>query len=151
MDKKLIGEAIQALELIDIYLYTTSVKRFKEISSSNYPDEMAQQNKIAIGAEFLEAESERNTERLINAKVEFCARYIVEENDNEVTAYAEIEACFIAKYSQLKDISEEAISEFMKFNVVHNIWPFWREHAFRLSAQAKLPTPIISLYKPTSG
>lgn len=63
---------------------------------------------------------------------------------------AQIEACFIAKYHQSKNVSEEAVSEFVQFNVVHNVWPFWREHAFRTAVQAKLPTPIIPLFKSDS-
>lgn len=146
MDEKLISEAVKALQLIDIHLYSTSVQRFEEISSESYPENMSQQNKIAINADFFEPEGEINNNRLINAKVEFGLRFIVKDGE-KITTLAEIETCFIAKYHQEKEVSDEAINEFMKFNVVHNVWPFWREHAFRLSAESKLPTPIISLYK----
>lgn len=150
MDKELIGQAVKALELIDIHLYSTSITRFEEISSDSYPDDMAQQNKIFIKAEFLEKVDKSDDSKLIHAKVEFGLRFIEKEEEEEIKALAEIEACFIAKYHQLAEISEEAISEFMKFNVIHNVWPFWREHAFRSAAQAKLPTPMISLFKPAS-
>ena len=148
MDKKLIGKAIKSLELMDIHLYSTSVKRFQYIDSENYPDEMSQQNTISVSAEFLEPVDEKDSSKLILAKVEFALRFILENTDCEATSLAEIDACFVAKYHQANEISEDAISEFMKFNVVHNVWPFWREHAFRTAAQAKLPTPMISLYKP---
>ncbi len=150
MDKDLISQAIKSLELIDIHLYSTSITRFEEISADIYPDEMGQQNKISVKAEFLEKADDSDDTRLIHAKVEFGLRFIEENEDGEIKTLAEIEACFIAKYHQLAEVSEEAISEFMQFNVVHNVWPFWREHAFRSAAQAKLPTPMISLYKPTS-
>ncbi len=150
MDKELIGQAIKSLELIDIHLYSTSITRFEEISSDSYPDEMGQQNKISIKAELLEKADESDDSRLIHAKVEFGLRFIEEEEEGEIKNLAEIEACFIAKYHQLSEVTEEAISEFMQFNVVHNVWPFWREHAFRSAAQAKLPTPMISLFKPVS-
>lgn len=150
MDKELISQAINSLELIDIHLYSTSITRFEEISADSYPDEMAQQNKISIKAEFFEKADQSDDPKLIHAKVEFGLRFIEEEKGSEIKTLAEIEACFIAKYHQLADISEEAISEFMQFNVVHNVWPFWREHAFRSAAQAKLPTPMLSLFKPAS-
>lgn len=150
MDKELIGQAIKSLELIDIHLYSTSITRFEEISSDSYPDEMGQQNKISIKAELLEKADESDDSRLIHAKVEFGLRFIEEDEEGEIKNLAEIEACFIAKYHQLSEVTEEAISEFMQFNVVHNVWPFWREHAFRSAAQAKLPTPMISLFKPVS-
>lgn len=152
MDKILINEAIKSLELIDIHLYSSAIKRFEEISSDNYPEEMGQQNKISIKAEFLEKKDDSGDSTLIHAKVEFGLRFIdANANANaedEINTLAEIEACFIAKYHQLSDVSEDAINEFMQFNVVHNVWPFWREYAFRTAAQAKLPTPMISLFKP---
>ena len=144
MDKKLIDEAINSLNLIDIHLYSTSITRFEDISLDHYPENMAQQDKISLRADFLEKKDNPDNSRLIHAKVEFGLRFI-EENKNIL---AEIEACFIAKYSQKLDISEDALNEFMQFNVLHNVWPFWREYAFRSAAQAKLPTPIIPLYKP---
>jgi hypothetical protein len=150
MDKELIGEAIKSLELIDIHLYSTSITRFEEISSDNYPEEMGQQNKISIKAEFLEKEDDSGGFRLIHAKVEFGLRFIEENEESEIKTLAEIEACFIVKYHQQQEVAEEAIDEFMQFNVVHNAWPFWREYAFRSAAQAKLPTPMISLFKPAS-
>jgi hypothetical protein len=150
MDKELIGEAIKSLELIDIHLYSTSIARFEEISSDNYPEGMAQQNKISIKAEFLEREDDSDGSALIHAKVEFGLRFVEENEESEINTLAEIEACFIVKYQKLQEVSDEAINEFMQFNVVHNAWPFWREHAFRSAAQAKLPTPMISLFKPAS-
>lgn len=151
MDKELIGEAIKSLELIDIHLYSTSISRFEEINSDDYPEEMGQQNKISVKAEFLENDSDDSDDsRLIHAKVEFGLRFIEENEESEIKTLAEIEACFIVKYHQTQEVSEEAINEFMQFNVVHNAWPFWREHAFRSAAQAKLPTPMISLFKPAS-
>lgn len=148
MDKQLIEEAIDALELIDIHLYSASVKRFEEIDSIHYPDGMSQQNKLSVSADFLESVDENDTYRLIQAKVAFGLKFIIESTDAEITQLAEIDACFVAKYHQSKEISDEAISDFIKFNVIHNVWPFWREYAFRTAAQAKLPTPMIALYKP---
>jgi len=150
MDKELIGEAINSLELIDIHLYSASISRFEEISSDNYPEEMGQQNKISIKAEFLEKEGDSDGSALIHAKVKFGLRFIEENEESEIKMLAEIEACFIAKYQQLQKVSEEAINEFMQFNVVYNVWPFWREHAFRSAAQAKLPIPMIPLFKPAT-
>jgi len=153
MDRALITEAIKALELLDIYLYSSSVKRFESITDTDYPENMRQQAKLAVNAEFLEADSEENdNHEIINAKVNFGLRFITEDEDEKVNILSEIEACFIAKYLKTEDTSEEAISEFLKYNVIHNVWPFWREHAFRMSSEAKLPHPLISLYKeqPTS-
>lgn len=149
MDKELIEAAIDALELVDIHLYSTSVKRYESISDERYPEDMLQQNKFSVDVEFLESEEKENIgTRIINAKVSFGLRLMVEKENDEMTSLSEIESCFLAKYFQNKELSEEAVSEFMKYNVIHNVWPFWREHAFRISAEAHLPKPIISLFKP---
>ena len=145
MDKELISEAIEALELLDIYLYSSSVSRFEDITSDSFPENMSQQNKLSISAEFLESENSKDGERVIHAKVSLGYRYIVEKDEEKILA--ELEACFIAKYFQNKKICDAAIEEFMKYNVIHNVWPFWREHAFRLSTEANLPKPMISLFK----
>lgn len=149
MDKKLIAEAVESLELLDIHLFSSSLKRFEEIDMDNYPDDMSQQNKLSVKADVLEPENKDDHSRLINAKVDFGLKFIVENEESEPTNLSEIEACFVAKYHQHKQLSEEAIREFLRFNVVHNVWPFWREFAFRTAAQAKLPSPIISLFKPS--
>ena len=149
MDKRLIAEAIEFLELLDIHVYSSSLKRFEEIYLDNYPDDMAQQNKLSVKAEVLEPEDKEDDSRVINAKVNFGLKFIVGSEKSEQTNLAEIEACFIAKYHQRSQLSEEAIREFLKFNVVHNVWPFWREFAFNTAAKAKLPTPMISLFKPS--
>lgn len=153
MNKELISQAIKALELIDIYLYSASVDRFEHITDESYPEDMFQQNKLKVGADFYEPDGDAKTcKQIINAKVTLGARFAV-TNDNDTKILSEVEACFIAKYAQKYDASEEAISEFMKYNVIHNVWPFWREHAFRVSSEARLPRPMISLYKeqPTSN
>lgn len=153
MDKALIGAAIDALELVDIHLYSTSVKRYENISNEQYPDDMLQHNKVSVDVEFLESEEEENIgTRIINAKVSFGLRLAIENEDDEIKVLSEIESCFLAKYFQSKELSEEAVSEFMEYNVIHNVWPFWREHAFRTSAEAHLPKPMIPLFKqqPTS-
>ncbi|MFU1569559.1 hypothetical protein [Aeromonas veronii] len=149
MDKNLISVAMDALELMDIHLYSSSISRFTDITADSYPKDMKQQNKLSVSAEYLEPEEPQNGERVINAKVTFGYRYI---GDDEDQVLAELESSFIAKYHQDKPVPEQAIEEFMTYNVVHNVWPFWREHAFRLSIEANLPKPIISLYKkkPTS-
>lgn len=147
MDKKLISEAIESLELLDIHLYTSSLKRFEDIDNENYPENMFQQNKVYVNADVLEPESDEDSTRLIIAKVGFGLRFVIENEESEIKNLAEIEACFVAKYHQSKDLSEDAIKEFLKFNAVHNVWPFWREFAFSSASQSKLPTPMISLLK----
>lgn len=153
MNRELISQAIKALDLLDIYLYSGSVERFEDITDESYPEDMFQQTKLNISADFYEpVGSEKDCKQIINAKVTLGVRFGISKDD-DIELLSEVEACFVAKYAQNCDLSEDAISEFMKHNVIHNVWPFWREHAFRVSSEARLPRPMISLYKeqPTSN
>jgi hypothetical protein len=157
VDKDLIDKAVNALTLEDIHLYSTSVHRFEFITDRNYPEDMAQQNKLKISVDIIElenSEEDQDLTRQINAKVTFGTRYVIpanEENDSEDstedTVLAEIEACFLAVYTQRGELNDEPLKEFMQYNMVHNVWPFWREYAFNISSKSELPKPMIPLFK----
>ena len=144
MDKALITKAVDALELVDIHLYSSSIARFAEIFLDEYPADMQQQNKLAVSAEVLASEDGK---KLINVKAAFGMRFVLQADDKEERALAEIESTFIAKYIQTDEIEEQALEEFIKFNAIHNVWPFWREHAFRMAAEANLPKPLIPFFR----
>lgn len=77
-------------------------------------------------------------------------RYVVldaEVAEDEIVL-AEIQASFCAVYRCSEPLSDNELREFVEHNVTHNVWPFWREHALRLSAEAKLPRPLVPLMKP---
>ena len=144
MDKALIAKAADALELVDIHLYSCSIARFEEILADEYPADMQQQNKLAVSAEVLASEDGK---KLINVKAAFGMRFVLLADDKEERALAEIESTFMAKYIQTDEIEEQALEEFIKFNAIHNVWPFWREHAFRMAAEANLPKPLIPFFR----
>lgn len=152
MDKLLINEAVESLKLLDIFLYSSAVNRFEEIYKSDYPDDMSQQSQVSVKVDVLESDNDEGEEKkeFIHAKVNISVRF-VQDNNDKIKPLCEIEACFVAKYLLSKEISEEAISEFSQYNVIHNIWPFWREHAFRMSREAELPLPMITLYNKHSN
>ncbi len=148
MDKQLLQEAMSAIDLQDIYLYSSQVTRSQDISENDYPDKMFQQNKLQIDGERLELKDENEIKgpELIKAKVHFGARYVT-ENTEHLEELSEIQATFIALYVINADVSESAVSEFIKYNVIHNVWPFWREFALRTSIEARLPKLVIPLNK----
>lgn len=147
MDKSLIAEAVKSLEVKDIYVNSCSVERHVDITDSDFPEEMFQQASLGISAEFWEPTEENpQKEKIIKVKVDLGLRFVAGEDD-ELIVLAEIKACFVAEYIQTGEASQEALDEFIQFNTVHNVWPFWREHAFRVSAETRLPRPQIGLYK----
>lgn len=147
MDKFLLNEAIQATELIDIFLYSSSINRYEEIFQDMHPEDMQQQSKLSVSAEFLEPEeSDLDYKRFIFAKLTFGIRLVQPEEDGKNKRLSQVEACFLAKYAVKNSVSDEALEEFVKYNIVHNVWPFWREHALRMSAEACLPRPRIPFF-----
>jgi hypothetical protein len=146
MNNELIAEAVQALKLIDIYLHSSSVEREDQFTCDEMPDGISQQTMLGVAAEFWEPEVATDPiERIIKAKVEFGVRFVSGDKEKE-KPLSEIKAVFMALYKQDGDVAEEAIDEYMKYNTPHNVWPFWREHAFRISVECKLPKPEIGLF-----
>ena len=153
MDKQLIAEAMEKVEIVDIYLYGSTVSRHDEIHQNNIPEGMVQQDKLAVSVDLLEPieAGEDGADSLLRARIDYGVRFVLLSkagDEDSVHVLAEITACFAATYRYQDGLSEAAISEFMRYNAVHNTWPFWREHALRMSAEARLPCPTIPLMKP---
>ena len=68
----------------------------------------------------------------------------VDEPDLEVLV--RIQANFIVQYEMLAEPSEESLQAFAKFNAVHNVWPFWRQHVFDIVQRGSLPKVDIPLF-----
>lgn len=153
MDKQLIAEAAEKVEIVDIYLYSFAVNRQDEIHQNHIPDGMVQQDKLAVSVDILEPvePDEENVNSILRARIDYGVRFVIlseSSNEDSVHVLAELTACFAATYRYQDGLSEAAISEFMQYNAVHATWPFWREHALRMSAEARLPRPTIPLMKP---
>lgn len=140
----LIDKAIDALELFDIYIYSSSLSRHDDDCNINN-EEIAQQNKLVVKcAKVISVEEVE----YVRAIVSFGARFI-KINDGEDIILAEIEASFVAEYKLKKEVNDDAISEFVKYNAVHHVWPFWREFAFTTAMSSNIPKPNIPFRKYT--
>jgi len=65
---------------------------------------------------------------------------------DKTKVYFGVEATYLVIYELVSPLSEEALKAFADFNVVHNVWPFWRQHVFDLIGQARLPELQIPLF-----
>lgn len=152
MDSKLISEAISKTELLDIYLSSSVINRDINFDYDFPLDNVVQQSKLGLDAQMLESPDDDSV--ILRALITFGVRFIPKPHTDEVGTdidfFSEIEAVFCALYRLKPDLSDDAIREFLQHNAVHNVWPFWREHALRVSAEAKLPRPVISLMKPAN-
>ncbi len=144
MNKELIAQAIDGLNLSDIVLYESSFKRSVDIHSQV---RLGQQNKLAIKAEMGEViDNENNTVNFFRVFVELGIRVnnILSQDDDLELLY-QIEATFKIDYELKNAVNEQALKEFAQFNAVHNVWPFWRLFVFSTANQAHLPCPDIPL------
>lgn len=146
MDKELIAQASENLNLSDIVLYESNFKRFADFHNQNA---LGQQNKVAIRAEIGEAiDGENNAVKFLRVFVDLGIRVNELSNrDDEPKLLYQIEATFRIDYEQKNNVSETALIEFAQFNAAHNIWPFWRQFVFSTTNQAHLPCPEIPLRK----
>lgn len=147
MDEKLLMEATPAMELLDLHLYTCSLER-ADCDYDIFSPEIKknQKNSAEINADIFEPiEKTEDSFQLLNIKVSLKVALYNQENQ-EKPLYT-ISACFLAKYVQRYELNENALKEFIQFNSLHNIWPFWREHALRVASLANLPKPQIQLMR----
>lgn len=148
MNQELIQEAIKCVELIDVRFNAGSLVRDDDFDDKSNAEDISQQTRFSVSAQVMESSEPSVKADLARVKVEFGARYISEESE---AVMAEVIAEFIAVYEVEKGLREEALQEFFKFNVVHNVWPFWREHLLRLTSSAGLPRFVAPLYKQLSN
>lgn len=158
MDRKLVSKVIEHVELVDIYLNDGSVTRDKNFDQGAVPADLQQQSKLSVSADILAGDAGEAEvfllRALVTAGVRFVAKPESRENMEEGSdtpgsaVLAEIEATFCALYRYKEDLSDDELNEFLSFNAIHNVWPFWREHALRVAAEAKLPRPTVPLMKP---
>jgi hypothetical protein len=146
MDSILLEEAIAALALDDIFLFNSSIRREKEFETKNCPTKnVTQENQIQVKADIVEFEDNEEIS-ILRAIVSFEAKFLHNRETEKEVELCSIEASFVAIYNKTDDVSDEALQEFITYNTVHNVWPFWREHAFRITREARLPTPKIPFF-----
>lgn len=149
MDRELIQQASEHLELLDIVLFESNFKQFAECHNQLT---LGQQNKLSVRAETGEAiDNENSPINIFRVFVELGLRINdLSNQEAKPELLYQVEATFRVDYELKSDISEEALKEFAHFNAVHNVWPFWRQFVFSTTNQAHLPCPEIPLRKSQS-
>lgn len=157
-----LGEAISALKLVDITLLNA---QFDRPSPKMRVDEsFAHQHfRQVVYRVFdnVDSEKESGEEKRFFVIVKLGVRLVLEPDKNEGSndgAEAQdaaevepevlntIEANFIVEYAMKGQPSDESLAAFAKFNSVHNVWPFWRQHVFDIVQRGSLPKVDIPLF-----
>ena len=61
---------------------------------------------------------------------------------------SEIVAHFASEYAITCDefLTEDAITEFGRINVPHQVWPYWREYCQSTCSRMSLPVSVLPMY-----
>ena len=148
--RDLIRQATEALALKEIILYQSrfvrpvAVPEQAEVAA-------AQQGKTSVRVERLDPlEVNDDTPPLMRCYVHLGTRLVATndgDEEKEADVYIEIEGEFRVTYEVSNDtISEGALKAFAEFNVIHNVWPFWRQHVFDLVQRGDLPKLEVPLF-----
>lgn len=145
-------DATEHLELLDVYLWENSFKRFLDYQPGLHENHIVVLTRQGIKAEILEAESKQGQKSdCLRALISLGTRGVFAPDDSprtdEESVLFEIEATFAAIYIIVKQPADDDIQDFVKFNCVHNVWPFWRQHVFDTLKRASLPQIVVPLFR----
>lgn len=156
-NQELIREAAEALKLRDIFLFQCHMER-----PTPFPEEpnaeVEQLGRRAVQMIRDDVESpDKSKPSLIQFYVLLGLRLAAPGQDNEEdeagaksSIFLEIEAEYLVEYEVTNsEVSQDALKAFAEFNVVHNVWPFWRQHIFDLRQRGGLPKIEVPLFAGT--
>jgi hypothetical protein len=142
-DKSLRQEAAKLFALHDITLFESRFER-GDLSKAEGTIQTKRSVRYTKNIEMVDGEETPSLQVLVTL-----GSRVVEqgsEPDDDAAMLFMIEADYLVKYRITGDISDEAAKAFAHFNVVHNVWPFWRQHVFYVVQQGRLPHIEIPLF-----
>lgn len=148
MNKELVQQAHKGLAIQDIFLHSGEIKTKDDFFPLSEISSFTVQFK-----NFIKESQTFSTQTTENESVDVIVfRYIagfriLEGEIEEENIITEVTATFSACYAITEKLSEEAITEFAKYNVGLNVWPYWREYASSTAKRLGLPSFAIPLYR----
>lgn len=166
MNKKLLQEAIDNLELNDLYMHGS-----QSVLAPNFePRSLEDDSRLHCSflhqidrSEVIEVGAENGqTAKYFRVYVSLGARWqLAEDNESDEgeeadgdessigdNTAAKIEAIFVAEYYIKNRVSQDALAEFALNNASYHVWPFWREYLMSQCTRMnlpKIPLPIVQL------
>lgn len=145
-----IQSAIPHVKLRDIVLYEAHLTRGEQ-PPDPLPKNALLQNLRGVEAAYTPIEDPKPDEGVgtLQVVVSLGVRMLPEqekpESEDAKTLFS-IEASYVVEYDCAVALDEEVIRDFANFNVVHNAWPFWRQHVHDVIDRARLPKVVIPLF-----
>lgn len=148
MDKRLISRAAKKLELRDITLHTSSFTRNEEVDPSSYPS-IDIKITAQVKSEELSFKDESDEDiSILRSFIHFTLVGFPRDEDPSQDLFA-INTVYRVDYEIVKELTAREMEEFSMFNILHNTWPFWREHIRYISNNAQFPRITIPLFSDT--
>lgn len=137
-------KAIDNLSIQDVYVrdqVASCLRDFDPKYAAELEHLTVQQMHLVKQANVVELNDEN---RLLRVFVRLGARWVDPEEENEeLSIRAVIEAEFIAEYQMTDTLEQACIDEFSLKNVSYHIWPYWRELLSSQCARMHLPRLIL--------
>ena len=162
MNKEALLKASENLSITMVYLHSTETRFHNNFDPLIPNQSLLGQFKInTTKTELKNVVNEKGeNQQFVRFFVEAVMRYVktpiseeAQEDEDLLSKQlaSSIKATFIAEYNVINDmdIPEEALAEFGKYNVPHNIWPYWREYCQSTCSRMALPVIVIPLLRMT--
>ena len=143
-------EITSRLKIQDIALWETHLKRHVEYPIVEDLSKLRYETMRGVRADQVGACSDDGSEvDLLKMLVSLGIRCVddgVGHTEDDTEVIYTLEAVFSADYLVLGPLDESEVAEFARFNAVHNVWPFWRQHVYDTLKRASLPVPEIPFF-----
>lgn len=162
MNRTALQTAIDNLSIQMIYLHSTNANLCNGFDPLIPNQELIGQYNIATKSCHLKEaiDDTGTTHKTLVYQTEASMRYlkgpISDELKNELTnddqlnslIASEIVAVFVSEYAIKcdEDLPQEAVLEFGRLNVPHQIWSYWREYCHSTCSRMSLPVSILPMY-----
>jgi hypothetical protein len=162
MNLEALQKAINHLSIQMVYLHSTEARLCNGFDPLIPNQELIGQFNIAVKSCDLKEiqEDTGNRHKILVFRTEARMRYfkgpLLEEmkealsNEDQVEKLtaSEIIATFTSEYAiiGIDELEKEAVAEFARVNVPHQIWPYWREYCQSTCARMSLPVSVMPMY-----
>lgn len=144
MTNKKLQKAIEYLRISDLY-----VRNLESKCSEGFDPKHSDMEGLAIQTKHMVTKSEivqsDNEEKLFRVFVEVGIKWVIKNEEKEITPQAFIEAEFVAEYAVNGDLEDECYNEFALRNVSYHVWPYWRELLSAQCERMRLPRTLLPM------
>lgn len=158
MNHVALKNAIDSLSIVMVYLRSTSAEFYNAFDPLIPNQELIAQFNIGTKSYSVkEVQDEAGvTHKFLVYQTEARMRYLKAplpepiENDEQLDnlMVSEIVALFTSEYAITcnEELIQDAIDEFGRINVPHQVWPYWREYCQSTCARMMLPVSVMPMY-----